>query len=126
MESLRYPWQREVSYETMEEYQEHLASVMNMNDEGEHVSMMDNLYSHTKNNEKIMELCTLAAEKMLMISDAEYGEIMLFSYDCFARFHVYLKWYFAKLTGEVLEEGMEQKAMENWEWLQGYFSGLKN
>jgi len=123
MDSLRYPWRQEVSYETMEEYQERLASVMNMNDEGGHVSMLDNLYAHTKNNEKIMELCNLASEKMLMSTDAEYGQIMMFSYDCFMRFHVILQWYFAGMSGEVLEEGMEQKAMENWEWLYQYFLG---
>ena len=123
MESLLYPWKREVVYETVEEYQEQLVLIMNINEEGEHVSMLDNLYAHTKNDEKIMELCNLAAGNIILNSDAEYGQIMLFSYDCFARFHVYLKWYFAKLTGEVLEEEMEQKAMENWEWLRVYFSG---
>ena len=121
MEPLLYPWQREVSYETMEEYQELLASVMNMNDEGGHVSMIDNLYSHTKNDEKIMDICKLSAEKMLMSSDAEYGQIMLFSYDCFARFHVYLKWYFAGLAGESLGVDVEERAMKILEWLRGYF-----
>ena len=104
---------------------------MNIDDEGGHVSMLDHLYEHTKQEKSIMELCQLAAEKMLMTSDAEYGQIMMFSYDCFARFHSVLQWYFAGLVGDWdtlgVEEGvMEQRAMEHLEWLRGYFMGEGN
>ena len=79
---------------------------------------------------------------MLFSSDAEYGQIMMFSYDCFARFHFLLQWYFAGLTGdwEALgisgkkgeedgggeeDEGggevMEKTVTEHRKWLRQYF-----
>ena len=128
MEPIRYPWKKRVDYYTTEEYQEQIASVVNINEKGEHVSLMDQLYEYTKADNSIMELCTLAAEKMLLSPEAEYGQIMMFSYDCFARFHVILQWYFAGITGEMDIFGeeskkMEQQVIENREWLRQYFLG---
>jgi hypothetical protein len=128
MAEIRYPWKIKVEYHTPEEYQEQLASVMNINEQGEHVSLMDHLYEKTKGDNGIMELCSLAAEKMLLTSDAEYGQIMMFSYDCFARFHILLQWYFASITGEMDALGedadtFESKAIENREWIRQYFLG---
>lgn len=113
-EELKYPWRLSVEYQTMEEYQTQLVSVMNINDEGEHVKILDNLYEHTKNEERIMELCLLASDKYLLYSEAEYGQIMMFSYDCFAKFHSILQWNFGG--------GSEEKANESYEWLKNYFS----
>jgi hypothetical protein len=70
-----------------------------------------------------MELCQLAAEKMLMTSDAEYGQIMMFSYDCFDKFHSVLQWHFSQKLGEEWEGVTEEIAMKNWEWLRDYFEG---
>jgi len=131
MESLLYPWRVKVDYQTNEEYQEQLASVMKINPQAEHVPLMDNLYSYTKDDNIIMELCTLAADKLLLSPEAEYGQVMMFSYDCFARFHLILQWYFVNRFGENIfgeeeeEETreMEKKVIENREWLRQYFSG---
>ena len=125
MESLKYPWKMHINYNTAEEYQTQLSSITHINEEGEHVSMMDNLYEHTKNNKKIMELCKMASEKMLLSDDEEYGQVMLFSYDCFSHFHILLQWHFGNVLGETLEEGMEQKVMESMEWLRNYFMESK-
>jgi hypothetical protein len=127
MAEIRYPWKIKVEYHTSEEYQEQLASVMNINEQGEHVSLMDHLYELTKGDNTIMELCILAAEKTLLTSDAEYGQIMMFSYDCFARFHILLQWYFAGITGEMDALGedakdIESRVIENREWIRQYFS----
>jgi hypothetical protein len=130
MEQIRYPWRKKVEYQSTEEYQEQLAALMCINEQGEHVSIMDELYLQTKEDSRIMELCSLAAEKCLLTPDAEYGQIMMFSYDCFAKFHTILQWYFGnrwlleKGEGEGAMELVEEKIMEdNYEWLKQYFQG---
>jgi hypothetical protein len=109
-----YPWQQTVDYHNNEEYQEQLASVMRINVLNDHLSVMDDLYTHTKDDEPIRDLCILAAKKCLSTPDAEYGQIMMFSYDCFFRFHRYLQWYFGK--------DKEKEAREDYAWLKTYFS----
>jgi hypothetical protein len=123
--SYPYPWKITIDYQNGEEYQEQLNSIMNINEQGNHVSVMDQLYAHTKDNARIMEICTLAAEKCLLDSDAEYGQILMFSYDCFAKFHGVLQWHFSQKTGEKWEGVTEEMVMGNLEWLRNYFQGEK-
>ena len=54
--------------------------------------------------EKIMRLSRLASEKCLGYIDAEYGQIMLFSYDCLDKFHRILKRFFGGELDEISEE----------------------
>lgn len=113
---LIYPWKTAVGYQTHEEYQAQLVAVMNINDENGHVGVLDNLYEYTKGDARIMTLCRLASEKCLGNLDAEYGQIMMFSYDCFAHFHFILQGYFG--GGAWVDETAVDSA---YQWLWEYF-----
>ena len=117
--SVAYPWKLTVNYQTHEEYQTQLCSIMNI-DKGEHIKILDSLYENTKNNEKIMRLSRLASEKCLGYIDAEYGQIMLFSYDCLDKFHPILKRFF----GGELDEISEETVNANYKWLEQYFENV--
>ena len=117
--SVQYPWKLNINYQTHEDYQTQLCSIMNI-DEGEHIRVLDSLYESTQTNEKIMKLSRLASEKCLGYIDAEYGQIMLFSYDCFDKFHSILQRVFGGEMSEVSEETVNM----NYEWLEQYFENV--
>jgi hypothetical protein len=117
--SVEYPWKININYQTHEEYQIQLCSIMNIN-EGEHLRILDKIYESTQINEKMMKLSRLASEKCLGYVDAEYGQIMLFSYDCFDKFHPILQRFFGGDMSEVSEETVNA----NYKWLEQYFENV--